>query len=739
MKLIKYLLISLAIICCVELSFACWYPWYTPKGYYMYRVYADKPVLNVHEVSESEENCKEWQKMTSQSIPIEDIDSVVYKMPLEVYEEICKSKKTNGDNKFLEWIVEKDTAILDFLLLAKTTEFVRNQRNSRWYYPTMQQGVRMTLEEIADRALSNKDKRLHQRYLLQGIRALFSLSRYEKCIEIWDKEVVRLPENNLMRRLIKPYIEGAKFHKKRSEKAVEFFAESGDVESMLYCLNRMGEKLSAEDALDLVCEYNQNTKYVAKTLQDIVRSIEPYGEFYEEYYSDDYNDIDREEKLNRIEKMLTLCRKMIEDKNTNDKAMWYYTAAFLTDIKGNALEASEILKKAEKQKTSGFISESIAVFRIYLDAKLSVYDNAYDAKLFRQIKWLDRKIVGNIKTIQTDDNSWFWALDNCRSFYYWNDMMRRILLAEVCPRMIKVGKKVRALQLANMADNRLVRLVDKYYIYHWEEQRNDDEKVRTETLSMKHYRYSKEENNYHDYKNHFFEMIDSIGVDIAIAYVNNVYSSNSKFDKFLNARGYIEKDYLYDIVGTQCLRNMRYSDAMTYFENVSSDYQNHLNVVLYYDPFSVERKAIRNSNDFRYSFAREMNSLEINIKRTKDPNRKAEMMFRFAIGIRNSFGRCWSLTQYYKGEEFYGRVCKKRKWQNDACAKTAMRKAEQLINSALKTATDDNYIADMLYELSNFKTLEAKYPNSKKAKLVRGRCDNLIDYHANIRKYTGNE
>ena len=86
---------------------------------------------------------------------------------------------------------------------------------------------------------------------------------------------------------------------------------------------------------------------------------------------------------------------------------------------------------------------------------------------------------------------------------------------------------------------------------------------------------------------------------------------------------------------------------------------------------------------------------------------------------------------HYKGS--------KRKWQNDACAKTAMRKTEQLINSALKTATDDNYAADMLYELSNYKTLEAKYPNSKKAKLVRGRCDNLIDYHANIRKYTRND
>ena len=738
MNSIKYLLISLVIISSAELSFACWGPWYTPRGYYMYRVYEEEMMPDSQEESEEKANCKEWQKLTSKTIPIDDIDFVVYKMPLETFESICKSRKIDGDNKFLKWIVEKDTAILNFLLLAKTTEFVRMQRNSRWYYPTMRQGTRMTLEDIAEKALLNKNKRLHQRYLLQGIRALFSLSRYEECVAIWEKEVSKLPKDNLMRRFIEPYIEGAIFHLKRSEKAVGYFAELGDVESMLYCLGRMGEKLSEEDALSFVCDYNQNSGYIPKTLQKIVRSIEPYGEFYEEYYSDDYCDSNKEEKLKIIEKLLVLCREMADERDTKDKAMWYYTAAFLYDIKGNVSKASQLLKRAESINTSDFISESIAVFRIYLDAKLSTYNNAYETKLFKQIKWLDDKIVGNIKSMQSDDNSWFWALDNCISFYYWNDMMRRVLLSEVCPRMIKAGRKIRALQLANMADNRLVGLVDKFNITYWDESENEEEKVVIKTLSMKEYRYSKEENNYWDYKNHFFEMIDSIGVNTAIAYVNNVNNSIGKFDKYLNARGYVETDYLYDILGTQCLRNMRYAEALNYFENVSSEYQYHLNVELYYNPFSVERKAIKNGNDFRYTFAREMNSLEMNIKRTKDPNRKAKMIFKYAVGIRNSFGRCWSLTQYYKGEEYYGRVCKKRDWENDVYTKTAMRQAEKMINSALKMVKDDNYVADMLYELSNFKMLEAKYPDSKRAKFVRGHCDKLIDYHSDIHKYTQN-
>ena len=115
MKSIKYLLISLFALCGASEAYACWDPWYTPKGYFMYRVHSQQrePEMFVGEnYPGSGQNCKNWQDMTSQTIPLEDIYKVVYKMSLEDFERVYDIKKTNG-NKFLEWITQKDTTILD--------------------------------------------------------------------------------------------------------------------------------------------------------------------------------------------------------------------------------------------------------------------------------------------------------------------------------------------------------------------------------------------------------------------------------------------------------------------------------------------------------------------------------------------------------------------------------------------------------------------------------------------------
>lgn len=125
------------------------------------------------------------------------------------------------------------------------------------------------------------------------------------------------------------------------------------------------------------------------------------------------------------------------------------------------------------------------------------YDSYYENRLFTQLKWLDLKIQSNIDDKVRYETARGYMLFNCESYYYWNDMMRRILLAEVCPRMIKSGKTTRALQLANMADNRLLNLVNRHEIYDWSE----DKVVHYYTMSS--YRYSTNFNS-HDYSNHFF-------------------------------------------------------------------------------------------------------------------------------------------------------------------------------------------------------------------------------------------
>ena len=722
MKSIKYLLISLLALCRAGEVYACWEPWYTPKGYYMYRVINDEPDPFVElegSYPGSGRNCKEWQLMTSTDISLEDIYQVVYKMTLEEFERVYDSKESNG-NKFVEWITREDTSILDFMLLAKTNEYIRLKRNSRWYYPSMKIGARMTIEEIAEKALTVNEPKLRDRYLLQAIRALFSLGRYEECVDLWESEVAHLPEDNLMRQLIHPYIAGAEFRVNRSEKAITYFAELGDVGSMLFCAGRAGENLSTIDALALVCEYAPNSSYIEGTLQSFVRELEPLGEYYwEEEYEESFE----------ARKLYDLCLKMAKSGRSDNTGMWYYTAAFLADLKGDVSNASYLISLAEQSKKTEFIDESIKVFRMYIDAKTQPYNSSYESKLFSQLKWLDSKIVNCITDEVRKEAARGYKLFNCESFYYWNDMMRRILLAEVCPRMIKAGKSTRALQLANMADNRLFGIVNKRELYDWIECKDGYEYKVSEVYSMSGYRYS-EEFNSHDYSNSFFEMIDSLGVNTAIRYVQNVRKPISELDRYLNSRGYTGSDYLNDIVGTQCLRNMRYKEAVEYLGAVSGAYKKHLNVYMDCDPFSIEKEPIELKSDFRYDFACRMYSLEQSIDLTTEPNRKAQLLIEYATGLRNSFDLCWGLTQYYRGTSYWGQVCEKRDWEKDEYTQTARGRAEELIKLACDIVTDDEVAAEINYALCNYRTVAEKYPNTKKGKLVIGQCDNLCDYHA---------
>ena len=175
---------------------------------------------------------------------------------------------------------------------------------------------------------------------------------------------------------------------------------------------------------------------------------------------------------------------------------------------------------------------------------------------------------------------------------------------------------------------------------------------------------------------------------------------------------------------------MRYREAMEYLGAVSKAYRNHHNLYMNYDPFRIERRRADNRTDFKYDFAREMYSLEQAMELTKEPNRKASLMVKYAIGIKNSFDRCWELTQYYRGTSYWGQVCEKRDWERDKYTITARKEVEDLIETACKMFTDDEMAAETNYMLCNFKTVAEKYPDTEKGILVRGKCDNLYDYHA---------
>lgn len=701
---ICFLLISVLLFVNSAQAYACGPYEYYPYGYKMYRVFDKNSVIKT---DERKENCILWQKLTSAGIPLEDIEMVVYKYTLTQMRELMT---VHDPNAFATWIrTNDDREVYGFLMLAKICENTRGLMNDPWYYPSKNDGTYMSLIEIEEKAKAYKGTRLKDRYALQAVRAMFSAQRYQECVDYWNDVEEDLPDG-LIKEMSRSYLVGAYSRIGQIDVALEYFTDVEDLNSIIFCLRRQGKIKDVADELECIAKYAPDSYQIPEILQWVVTGFEPWGSadytYQERMDTTMVNSIDRE----LFDKLYQLSIKMTRQPMSKNKAIWCYTAAFLADLEAKPHEAWKYIQMATKCPTSEYMKESIRVLKIYLDAKVSVYDSAYESRLFNDLRWLDAKIRGEL----TEDlrsnitEYYYYYLRSNISFYYWNDMLRRILLSEVCPRMLDRGMQVRALQLANLADNMLLNLNNNI-----------------EGKTLKEYRSSDNYNSI-DYCSEFFMMMkDCVTIGNLTAYVNNTQSAQSSaFDNYLNERGFIDKDYFYDLIGTRYLSELNYDKAVRYLSNVSSSYQPRLNTsaYMYRDPFSIAESSLREHKNYKLTFAKEMLRLEKSIASATDQNKKAFDLIRYGTGLRNSFTYCWILTEYRK----FG-------WSYDLSpyANGVLKKVESIYNEALNIVDNDELAAIAYVQLCKWKTAVDKYPDTYAARYTKMMCDNLCDYSTN--------
>ena len=693
----RYLLaISLMVVPLV--ADACWHPWTLYNSTSLFRLDNFKSVnKNIKET-----NCRHWQSLTHRDIPLEDIEYVVYTMPLAEYEAFYAMAVYYEDNAFAQWIKRNDPEIMDFLLLAKRNEHMRFQYSSKWYYPTMKVGGPVSLEEIVEQSLGSQSVRLRDRYLLQAVRALTTLKRYDECLELWDREISLLPKDNFMRRLCYEYIAGAYYHTGDVERAMLMFASYGDTGSMYYIAKQQDMDLTTVDIIRYSYLSGAPLSKFSRDIRKMIVDAETFPVVYE------FGD-----KPVVTDEILAIRDLAIEaggNPNCADRAQWLYIAAYIYMQQGNYTQAKALLSKAEKAPASDYMKESIKVLGIYLDALTATYNAAYEERLFEQIKWFEERVRLDFNSDDYDYCMWHDFSEN-----YWYSSMTRILSYTVAPRYLEMGNPARALQLMNFADYlpyKYVTSIDYYvdndYGYWWT------------SSNIEEYRRERGTFNRIDYSTWFFNTINKQTPDAAIAYVERALNPISEFDRYLNDVGYTSPDFLYDIVGTLCLRHMRYQEAERYFSLVSLDYQYMLNVTLKRDPFDALCPEGDRILDFRYRFASTMASLERGIEATTDINRRASLLVKYGIGMGNSVTTCWPLT-------YYGSSCNDD-WRGDSVALALHNRAIISINEALSAFTDDELKAEALYTLGRHYTVVSSYGYTKKAEFVRRHCDNFYDY-----------
>ena len=394
-------------------TWACVSEIYTPSGYYLFHLVdlPDNPAENFN--LNSNKNCQLWQQQTSVNIPLDDIYQLVYKFDIETLVGL-KSHIIPEDvrgNQMARWLVEHDDQeALDFLVLAKNCEWWRRESLSPWYYPSKEDPVRYSLNDVVEMARQKMDGRFADRYALQAVRAMTSLKQYEEIIHFWNDSEARVSEG-VLRQMALSYVAGAYVHLDDIEQAKHYYILADDVIGLLECDPRYYGKMSRVEEMELIYENYPDCPEFRLKLWEILGQIEPNHNIY----TDDWWDWDAVVGKDEVVQLGLLCDKVLEGDLPADKALWAYAATFIAHLQGDDKKADRYLSTAEKAVKDKNLADAIKVMRIYIDAQICNYDKAYEQKLFAQLRWLQGMLEAHIDDEAICGTNDFYGLKTCRS------------------------------------------------------------------------------------------------------------------------------------------------------------------------------------------------------------------------------------------------------------------------------------------------------------------------------------
>lgn len=729
MKSKIFLVTSILLLTLSVKVFACG-PWYyDPQTYFMYRTYSF-PSEGWEYNTGAKDNCLLWQKQCKTTASTDDIYQIVYKTSLEELKGLLnhssKGRKLSKANSFARTLWN-DREAAEMLVLAKECELARSDLNSPWYYPASKDERPFGLDRIADKAGEYKGNRFRNRYALQEIRALFSLKEYDDCINYWN-DVSGSMTDDINKTMAERYIAGAYFRIGEVDIAKEYYLELGDVDDLYFCF-RTGNTPWEE----VLYQYAPDCKELREWMSSKIK-------YEESLFYDTYDDFWKtgsvpEEEVAYCTQLAHFCSRIASEEKVHDPDFWYYSQAYLMFMTGKPGEASSLLSKAARSSGSREMKDNIRVFKLYLDSVLKPWSQSYENEMIEGLMWLDEKIVAHLDEARKETiEGGVYKMGINLSYYYWNDMMRKIVLSSIVPKLLKNHRETSAIRFVNMADNRLLNLVGKSRV--WYLDKNGRDWIEKD-LTMNELRTGNKFNE-HDYSNALFELIDTLDVVHLERYVSSLGKAGSKTDAFLDERGYTDKAFFQEVIGTKHIREMHYKDAVKWLSQLPKGFQSRLNTYkqgyLDLDPFAQSKQKMKNNSEYKLSFARKMVDLESAIAKEKNASERARKTAQYATGMRNSVSMCWGMSFYRKSvadidTEYFGPTYFSRKQD------VVFSKSEILFQQAIRNCTDRETVASILYELGNMKTVAENYPETRSANFIKGECDKLVDYHLERRTH----
>ena len=694
----------------------------------------------------AEQNCILWARQVGGKVDVDAVREAVYGLSSDDWAAIrslCRGNKHVKRNKL--WrrngfvrrlIATHDTTAADLLYWSKLYERRSEEERSPWIYRPTQ----CDFSAIADSALAYNRSRYASRYMLLCSKLLFKSQRYADCVALWNRRGGKVSHDMLYEK-VTGYVAGSMAKLGSVEEACRIYAAIGDLES----LQEM--KKFDKNPYCVLYDYDPNSPFIPALVQEFFFRLEnPMTRV--EYYSEE----EKQYHDKVLQELKTLASEACSNPKVDNKAMWRYVMAALLDYEQRPQEALRYVEGVRSQ--DAFLDRSLHIMRIYLHAQTDTLDAAYEERLYEDLQWLDSCMMDEWNALQPSRS---FALSHinelrtsCRRTIYTYDALRKIMVGNrgLCNRLLEEGDAVRAIQLANMAENYLFKFTDnpvvrrlrnrgtvgRFYFYASLEDVPDRLYVVYYKFSWKSVFHDRtvQRFNEHDYSNEMFEMVESIDAKSILDYWNRVEQPADSFDAFLNNRSYLNADYWREIAATHCMREQRWAKAVELLSKVKESYFKRMNVYCYfdYDPLNFDNVRIDSRKHYKLDFASAMLQLEKEM-RSKDANVAALAQVDYSIGLENMAVNCWALVEYSHSNYYFWDDESDDDWMKNRKYYVAHRLKDEALRlraEALDRFTDDEYEAQALLKLCQFSKVVLEFSGTKTAAEIVRRCDYWRDY-----------
>lgn len=635
---------------------------------------------------EREENLRLWQSLTSDRIPLADINEAVYKDNLTAFQDKAYDP-SRSDNLFYIYLYNSgDEEVTDFIGLAKHLEERWAKELSPWHYPADRQSEYATgdFSDLIDFCKSYDGDRLRDRYDMQIVRALFASRSYAECIAFSDSAFADVPPTNLMKRMAQRYVAGCWSRLGDTRRADSIFAVTGDIRS-----------ISADNRIAYMTRLNPG----APQFIDFIRDNASDTVF--------------------MRRMRNMAEKIIKDRRVTNKGDWNFIMSYIDgEFNHEESSAREKIYRAMRQSFSSDELKDLArSYKMKLDGRAGITHS-----LIADLKWMESKI----SVINPQAEQW---IRRCRNIIY----------VDWVPRLWEKGDYSTAILLCAYADNIAPSVQWQNSWTYSDEYYNP-----APSVSIDEIRNSQHYINPLDYGCLSFRLMESLTSRQLISVYDRIMSGKTLYS-FLRGKTRADRDYYYELIGTLALREENYSRAIEYLSKVSTRYLKTMNIdkggYLSLDPFvpTFQPNNGASNHNAKLKFAQRMLTYSHLMKHGRTADERGMSRLMYAIGRWNSTETCWALTRYWKGtcysvfqpsldnwhDDFY--MSKYRFIYDRETADTSPlsdKKYNDEVAAALAMLKTDEAKARANYILGKRASIIKLYGDTPTARFIKTSCDN---------------